>query len=355
MKLSEAPQAYTFDDFNLIPVRSAIRSRKIPDIVSSVAEEKLQIPIISAPMNTITEWEMAFQMSTLGADSVLHRYMTVEDQCNQFKKIHLFEGTFRRPWVAVGATGDYLERAEALYNVGARKFCIDIANGHSELCIEAVKRLRVGLPQTIKIMAGNVCSYEGAHDLVNAGAHVLRVGIGGGSACSTRLVTGFGVPQLSAIEDCMRVKQTTFWHKETPYIVADGGVRGSGDVVKCFAMGVDAVMVGGLLAASSHTPGKIVEDIHGQQSKRYAGMASKEGRDGFFEREQTNFVPEGVAFDVKYKGNTEKIVSDLAHGLKVGMSYAGALNLKELSEKAKWVRVTDNGRREGNPNRKLHS
>src|SRR3990167_9362373 len=347
MHPSDVPLALTFDDVNLVPVHSSVPSRKSPTIRSIVADERLKIPIIASPMNTICEIEMARTMRDIGADAVIHRYMTIGQQKKHFVK---------NCWMAIGASGDYLQRAIQLYQLGVRKFCIDVANGHSQICIDAIKQITVWLKRNFdyplyKIMAGNVCTYKGAVDFAEIGVDAIRVGIGSGGACSTRLVTGYGVPQLTALESCLEIKSSF----PNVSIISDGGIRGSGDLIKCFALGCDAVMIGSLLSASSDTPGEVFEDSDGYQFKRFSGMASKEARISWYEREQTNFVPEGESFEVEYKGDTKKIVLDLAHSLKVGMSYGGAMNLKQFKQNAKWVQVTDNGRKEGYPNKKLNS
>lgn len=338
--------AYTYDDLALVPIHSEIKSRKKPDTSTRVGKGKLQVPIISAPMNTVTEWEMCLAMSEISADAVLHRYLTIEEQVKQLK--HIMCKAENKPFVAIGATGDYLERTDELYKVGVRKFCVDVANGHSETCLSAVRALKKTYHSKIDIMAGNVCTAEGAAALEASGANVIRVGIGPGSSCSTRLVTGFGVPQLSAINWCKdKIK-----NKRSTSIVADGGVRTSGDFVKALAAGADAVMIGGLLAGTSQSPGDTERGEHGLY-KMFHGMASEEGRRNWFDKEATAFVPEGDSMRVHFQGDAKRIIEDLVGGLKVGMSFANAKTIKELQKNASWVRITDNGRREGNPNRKM--
>jgi IMP dehydrogenase len=347
MNLKDAPMKFTFDDFNLAPCHSHVKSRKDPDISSDLGYTKLELPFFAAPMNTVVGKNMCELMGKLGGEAVLHRYMSIKEQCNLFKSII---GMYK-PFVAIGACGDLELRAETLYRKGARKFCIDIANGHSDYCINAVKWLKKNLPEDIVIMAGNVCTYEGVFNLVEAGTDLIRVGIGSGGACSTRLVTGHGVPQLSALEDCLKIKN----YNKKAYIIADGGLRNSGDVIKCFALGTDAVMIGSMLASSSHTPGEPeIDPTTGTLYKHFAGMASEKGREGWFNRNDTSFVPEGVSFKISYKGDTEKIINNLSNGLRVGMSYNDAKTLKELKDNAQWIRITSNGKREGNPNSRMN-
>lgn len=335
-------KGYTFDDLNLVPVFSTITSRKEPDVSTKLGTSSLRIPIIAAPMNTVCEEDMASLLFNMGGDSVIHRYMSIPAQVEMVTSIHLKY----RPFAAIGASGDFKERAKALVEAGCTKLCVDVANGDSRSCTDAVKFLRDNWPD-IDIMAGNVCTYHGAWNLEAAGADIIRVGVGSGSVCSTRLVTGFGVPQLTAIANSSRaVARAT--------IVADGGIRGSGDVVKALAMGADAVMVGGLLAGTEQTPGE-TKVADGRLYKHYSGMASEEGRKLYYGRDSAMFVPEGVSLRVPYKGSAAPIISNLVDGLRVGMSFANARTLEELRLNAEWVEVSNNGRREGNPNRRLHS
>src|SRR3990167_2940645 len=353
MKLDEAKTAYTFDDFYLEPQHSRVKSRKDPGASTTIAGLSLKIPIVSAPMSTVTDVEMSLAMHTAGGEAVVHRYMSIEDQIEITKKIRTALVDYQDSWLpffAVGATGDFIERALDLHQHGVTKFCVDIANGHNVICVDAVRWLLEVLPNS-KIMAGNVCTYDGANSLVQAGVHVIRCGIGGGSICTTRQVTAHGVPQLTAIENCLQVKKFS-----DVSIIADGGIRHSGDIVKAIAVGADAVMIGGLLAGTDESPGATIRDADtGQLYKHYHGMASEEARKEWFESEDVSFVPEGTSFKVFHKGSAKKIIEQLVGGLKVGMSYSGVDNLVDLRAKAKWVRVTDNGRREANPNRKMFS
>jgi len=357
MKLSEAKYAFTFDDLMLIPQHSDVKSRKAPDVRTKLSDTRsLDIPIVSAPMNTVTEHHMMKVMSDLGGSSVLHRYMSSDDQLREC--IEALKGkNSRRFFVAVGASGDFVERAYRLYDtLGIADFCVDVANGHSEICIRAIEALMSKMDK-LNIMAGNVCTYEGTMRLAEAGAGIIRVGVGPGSMCKTRIVTGHGVPQLSAIEDCARVKDDY----DDVTIIADGGIRNSGDIVKALAAGADAVMLGGLLAGADETPGEIYElefrgALHQKMGKfkRYAGMASEEGRkfNGWFTEEDASFIPEGESVEVPYKGPVKSVIDNLVGGLRVGMSYAGAMSIKDLQENAEWVRVTENGRVEGTPHGK---
>jgi IMP dehydrogenase len=343
MKLAEAKTTYTFDDLMLVPQYSEIKSRKQPDVSTQIGKMKLDIPIISAPMNTVTEHAMLKKMSALGGVGVLHRYMSVEDQIQQIVK------TPRSNYfIAIGAVGDYLDRAYRLHDtLGAVNFCIDVANGHSKVCIDAVAALRKKIPKA-NIMAGNVCSRRGAFMLADVGADIIRCGVGGGSMCKTRIVTGHGVPQLSALEECVSVREI---FNEVSF-VADGGIRNSGDIVKALAIGCDAVMIGGLLAGTDETPGEVYYSAgFSKPYKTYAGMASEEGRkfNGWFTEEDASFIPEGESTQIPCKGPAKNVIDNLVGGLKVGMSYAGALSIQQLQENAEWVKITNSGITEGKP------
>jgi IMP dehydrogenase len=372
-KLTAAPEAFTFDDMVLAPGHSEVRSRKDPNTKVDMPTLKIDIPLISAPMNTITEFNMVKTMLERGGSAVLHRYLSIEDQVGiAAKVIGCFTTDGIGPnaelngfFVAVGSNGDLEERVAALLEVGVTGFCVDVANGHSVHCIKAVETIKRIAPES-RVMAGNVCTYEGTYNLAKAGADLIRVGVGPGSVCTTRLVTGHGVPQLTAIEECAKIKTEqnmgiidkpvrTKWSTAFPdvVIIADGGVRSSGDAVKAIAIGADAVMIGGMLAGTSDTPG----DTHkspetGFLYKYYHGMASEAGRESWFDHSKTSFVPEGESTSVPYKGSTSVTIDQLVGGIKVGMSYAGAFSLAELREKAKWIRVSPAGLTEAKPHGK---
>ena len=356
-KLKQAPMAFTFDDFVFAPVYSDVPSRKAPDTSTKLnLPTTLSIPIVSSPMNTVTEADMLRAMIYAGGTGVLHRYMSIDRQVEITKELlewgvapddKVPEIAWANFFVAIGANGDAMERLDRLLEAGARNFCVDVANGHSEHCIKTVKKIKQ-LHDSAVIMAGNVCTFDGAYRLADVGTDVVRVGVGGGSVCLTRLVTGHGIPQLSAIEDSTRIKHAFPDIK----IVADGGIRSSGDIIKALAIGADAVMLGSLLAGTSDTPGKIHRNPDDTMYKYYHGMASPEGRGSWFGHAQTSFVPEGESVKIPYRGETSKIVEDLVGELRVGMSYAGAYDLEELRENAEWRRITSSGYTEGTPHGK---
>lgn len=372
-KLNDAPTAYTFDDLTLVPQHSLIKSRRDPDISINIPGFSYKIPIVSSPMNTVTEADMLVTMVRLGGTGVLHRYMSTKSQVKVLREVynriteqglHLDMDSDKNPpyYVAVGANGDFLERVEVLQGeFGVNGFCVDVANGHNELSVEAVRAIREQVPDA-RIMAGNVCTYEGAYALAEAGADSIRVGIGPGAVCTTRQVTGHGVPQLSAIEDCARIKGDGSFHyfdpggKRPTYpevaIIADGGIRKSGDIVKALAIGADAVMIGSLLAGTIETPGEWLEE-DGVLYKYYHGMASDEGRRKWMGKPKIGVPAEGVSKKIIYSGRSaEKIVDSLCASVKVGLSFSNASNVNELRHNAQWVRVSGAGYTEGTPHGK---
>ena len=234
---------------------------------------------------------------------------------------------------AIGVGGDYLERARALYNAGAGFLCIDVAHGHHEMMKEALKILRAEFGDTIHIMAGNVATLGGVNDLSDWGADSVRCNIGGGSICSTRIQTGHGVPGLETIFDCAQTDRDV-------KIIADGGIKNSGDIVKALAAGADAVMVGSLLSGTDESPGDIYKDPDGLQWKSYRGMASKEAQVEW-RGKYSSF--EGVSTRVPYRGPVGSILSDIEQGIRSGLSYSGARNIPELQAKARFIRQTSSG------------
>lgn len=463
-------KAFTFDDVLLVPKRSAVVSRKDVDLRTTLAPGiTLNIPIISANMDTVTESRMAIAIARAGGLGIVHRFLSIEDQAGEVAKVkraenyiveqplavspnltlkavrelsrrlevqtflvtdekrrllgiltkrdtlfaendrimvgelmtpraNLITGTpettleqakeiFRiykvekLPLVdssdyliglitardimyrmnplavrdprgrllvgaAVGVKGDYLERADALSGAGADLLVIDIAHGHLETCLEAVRRLKKKFPN-LPLVAGNVATSEGSRDLVMAGADCVKVGVGPGSICKTRIVTGAGMPQLTAIFEASRGAARTT-------IIADGGVRQSGDITKALAAGAGAVMIGSLFAGTDESPGEIVM-WNNRRSKLYRGMASlgahlerKRSKAGADDGEiLSDFVSEGAdQVTIPYRGSLGEVLAQLVGGLRSGMSYCGSHTLEELRKNAEFVRVSDAGHRE---------
>ena len=245
------PRGITFDDVLLVPGYNGIRSRQSVTTDVQITEAlSLRIPVISSNMDTITGWQMAAAMAKLGGLGILHRFMSIEQNVAEYRRASESGAV----GVCVGVSGDAMERAEALVAAGASILCVDVAHGHSKMVNQMVRALRDKFGDNICIIAGNVATYAGADYLSAAGADVIKVGIGPGSVCTTRIKTGFGVPQLSAILDCRKVDRP---------LIADGGIRTPGDAVKALAAGACCVMLGGMLSGTNETPGERIEKKSG--------------------------------------------------------------------------------------------
>jgi IMP dehydrogenase len=330
-------EAVTYDDMLLVPQYSDIESRSDVDLSSNLSPDlRLQLPIIASPMDTVCETDMATAMSWLGGLGIIHRYNTIEQQTKLVSDAtHKVTGL--TVGAAVGVTGDYLERAQALVSAGADVLCIDVAHGHHIMMKEALVSLRDRFgTDGLTIIAGNVCTLEGVNDLADWGADAVRANIGGGSICSTRTVTGHGLPGLQTIFDCARTDRDVA-------IIADGGIKTSGDIVKALAAGADFVMCGSLFAGTDETPGTIVHLPNGEIAKQYRGMASRNAQMDWRGKSSS---PEGVSSYVPYKGSVEYILEDIIGGIKSGLSYSGARSLAELRHKVEWARQTSAGTRE---------
>ena len=330
MKTLSYRKALAFDDVLLRPLYSDIRTRSEVDLDSSLDDRwSLTLPIIASPMDTVTEGVMARALADIGAMGVIHRYLSIKEQSDIVAEVSEYftncncAGT-KPVAAAIGITGDYKVRARMLYEHGARVFCIDAAHGHHQSMKNAIEYIREEYGKDVHIMAGNVATPEAYMDLVSWGADSVRVGIGGGSICTTRIKTGHGIPTLQSILECAPVAKTT-----GVKLIADGGIKSSGDIVKALAAGADFVMVGSLLAGTDKTPGDILEDDTGGKYKSYRGMASYEAQKDF--KGPSKHI-EGVASVVQYKGTTSQVVERLAAGVRSGLSYSGARNIKELYE-----------------------
>lgn len=467
--MEEFKKGLTFDDVLLVPKRSSIDSRKDIDLSSKLAQEIiLNLPIISAPMDTVTEGEMAIAMARNGGLGIIHRFCSIEDQVKEVLKVKRAENyliedpicispqttlkeikekaaeyhfqTFlvvdeekrllglisKRDYVlednlnkraeeimtpfeklivsykiidfeeakeifkkykiekipivdeqrksiglitfrdfkyslnkkatrdkkgrllvgaSIGIRGDYLERAEELIKAGVDVLCVDVAHGHLEKCLSVVKEVKNKFPD-IPLIAGNIATQEGAKDLKEAGADIIKVGIGPGSACTTRIIAGVGVPQITAIMEARKGAG------DIP-IIADGGCRNSGDIVKALAAGANAVMLGSLLAGTDQSPGKVYS-FNNKKVKLFRGMASVEAYRSKVERtkENSDYQPasEGISYGfVNYKGSVNDILINLEKGIRSGFSYCGARNLKELQRNIEFIEVSEKGFAEGLP------
>ncbi|MEW6610416.1 MAG: IMP dehydrogenase [Patescibacteria group bacterium] len=351
------PLALTFDDVLLVPQESRISPREA-DVSSFTARGlKLAIPLLSAAMDTITDARFAVALASEGGIGVLHRNCTVEEQVEMVKKIK-GRGAINRARTNVGANGRSsirvaaavgpgdLERAITLDKAGVDAIVFDSAHIHKPSSVAAARALKKKIKA--KLIVGNMATAGAARAFLGI-VDGLKVGVGPGSICTTRVVTGVGVPQLTAIMDVARVAK----QKGIP-VIADGGIRYSGDIVKALAAGASAVMLGSLFAGTDEAPGKKVL-VKGVAYKTYRGMGSLgamevgESSDRYFQKGSQKYVPEGVEGAVPAKGPLSEVIAQLVGGLKSGMGYMGAKTILELQKRAKFVRITGAGRRESHP------
>ena len=359
-----AKKGLTFDDVLLIPAESHVLPNEV-DLSTQLADNiKLNIPLISAGMDTVTEGAMAIAMALQGGLGVVHKNMSIQAQASEVANVKsvVVPSNATKAAVddqnrllcaaAVGVTSDTFERAEALLEAGADAIVIDTAHGHSAGVLRKIKEFREHFPKQT-LIAGNVATGDATRALFDAGVDVVKVGIGPGSICTTRIVAGVGVPQITAIYDAASAARE--YHKP---IIADGGIKYSGDMTKAIAAGANAVMLGSMLSGTTEAPGDIFED-NGKKYKRYRGMGSvgamaqaHGSSDRYFQggvNEANKLVPEGIEARVEYKGDVSDVVFQINGGLRSGMGYCGAANISELIEKAQFVQITNAGLRESHP------
>ena len=330
-----------YDDVLLVPQYSDIRSRKEVDISTNLGEDiKLELPLVASPMDTVSGETMAKALDKAGTMAIIHRYNTIEDQVGLVCSVTKDGG---RVGAAVGITGDFLERAEALVKYGVSFLCVDVAHGHHVMVKEAIEALKKTVD--IHIMAGNIATRQAYIDLSSWGADSVRCNVGGGSTCTTRVQTGHGVPGLHTLHECSRLEGFWMSKNKRAKIIADGGIRNSGDIVKALAAGADLVMVGSLLAGTTEAPGAIVESSAGGEYKEFRGMASKKAQ---FEWRGKAGSYEGVSTMIPYKGDVGFVLEDLEKGIRSGLSYSGCKNIGELQESALFIKQTPSGRQESN-------
>ena len=363
-KTKFAKKGLTFDDVLLIPAESHVLPNEVKLDTKLAPNLQLHIPLISAGMDTVTEGNMAIAMAENGGLGVIHKNLSIEVQVEEVKKAKgkTVDPNLPHPAVddqgrllaaaAVGVTSDTFERAESLLEAGADAIVIDTAHGHSAGVLRKIKEIREHFPNAT-LIAGNVATGEGTAALFDAGVDVVKVGIGPGSICTTRIVAGVGVPQITAIYDAASVAQ-----KYGKKIIADGGIKYSGDVVKALAAGGNAVMLGSMFSGTTEAPGTIFTN-EGKQFKSYRGMGSvgamsqqHGSSDRYFQggvNEANKLVPEGVEALVPYKDDVSNIIYQIDGGLRAGMGYVGAGTIDELIENSQFVQITNAGLRESHP------
>ncbi len=334
-------ESLTFDDVLLLPRYSDVLPSQTDISLSLSKSINLKVPFLSSAMDTVTESKMAIAIALSGGIGIIHRNLSIKEQTKEIIKVNkkkLLVGA------AVGTNEDDVDRAKSLVDNGCDLIVIDTAHGHSKKVLKILSKLKKD-NKSIPICVGNIATGDAAKKLYNSGADIIKVGIGPGSICTTRMVAGIGVPQISAI---MEVKKALYNKKIK--IISDGGIKFSGDIAKALAAGADAIMMGSIFAGTDESPGKKFR-IKGKTYKQYRGMGSigamsSGSANRYFQksfRDKSKFVPEGVEGRVEYKGNVSKIIYQLQGGLRSSMGYIGAKNLKQISKNAKFIKITKAG------------
>ena len=334
-------EALTFDDVLLLPKYSNVLPANTSIFLQLTKKISLKVPFLSSAMDTVTESSMAIAIAKEGGLGIIHRNLDIKSQSNEVKKTKnrsLLVGA------AIGTSHEDLDRARSLIFNGVDLIVIDTAHGHSEKVIKTLSKVKK-IANKVPVCVGNIATGEEEKKLYNSGADIIKVGIGPGSICTTRMVAGIGVPQISAI---MEVKKAL--NKKKIKIISDGGIKFSGDIAKALAAGADAIMMGSIFAGTDESPGKKFK-FKGKTYKQYRGMGSigamsAGSANRYFQKnfkDKSKFVPEGVEGRVEYKGKVSKIIYQLQGGLRSSMGYIGAKNLKEINKKAKFVKITKAG------------
>ena len=335
-------EALSFDDVLLVPSGNSIPSRSAVDTSAFVGDLSLRIPILAANMPSVCEEEMASEIAEHGGLGVIHRMCSIEDQVDMV--VAAGPDTYY-VGAAIGIGEDWLERSHALVESGAALLCIDVAHGHQDRVLAVLCQAMEDFPTT-QFIVGNIATADAAEFFLGETTSddhdrlALKVGVGGGSVCTTRIKTGFGVPTLQSVLDVAEVVSET-----SATLIADGGIKTSGDIVKCLAAGADAVMLGSLLAGTTETPGRVLKDDSGRLVKVYRGSASYGAKKKMFG--DVEYV-EGAERLVPYKGSVTKVLKDLMDGVRSGMTYCGAGVLGELQD-AEFIRISSAGYAESLP------
>jgi IMP dehydrogenase len=341
-EIVEREKGLTFDDVLLMPRHSEISSRKVPNLSTQVTKNwRLDIPLVSSNMDTVTDIEMAKAMGRLGGLGIIHRFMPVEEQIIQVKELKRYfsENNIKMPVsVSVGVKQEGMDRADMLVDAGADIITVDIAHGDSILMFELLDYVKGKYPH-VDIIAGNTASPGGVKGLIDHGADAVKVGIGPGSMCTTRIITGCGVPQLSAVALCVQEAK-----RYNIPVIADGGIKTSGDIVKALAAGAQTVMLGSMLAGCLETPGEVKGGM-----KKYRGMASKDAQVSWRGELPKGMAAEGESRLISCKGSVVDVANELTGGIRSGMTYLNAQNLNEIEKNARFMEMSTSGMMESRP------
>ena len=335
-------ESLTFDDILLVPQYSEVLPSDTDISLQLTKTIKLRVPFLSSAMDTVTESSMGIAIGRAGGLGIIHRNLNIQEQIKEIRKVKSKKILIG---AAVGASEKELNRAEKILKENLDIIVIDTAHGHTKKVGDIIKKIKKIRPKKTAICAGNIATAEAAKFLVGLGVDIIKVGIGPGSICTTRLVAGIGVPQLSAI---LNVKKGI--GKSKTRLIADGGIKFSGDIAKALAAGADAVMIGSLFAGTDEAPGKKIKK-NGKLYKYFRGMGSigamnKGSADRYFQTKQkdsSKYVAEGVEGYIKYKGKVDKIIYNLVGGLKSSMGYMGAKKVIDLRKKPKFIKITKAG------------
>ncbi len=345
----------TYDDVLLLPDASDVVPSEVNTSTRLTRGINLRIPVVSSAMDTVTESTMAIAMAHAGGIGIIHRNLPVEDQVKHVQAVKN-ANTEYLVGAAVGVGDDGFHRALELIKVGVDVVVVDTAHGHHRAVLEAIERIKAAHPE-IQIIGGNVATRAGAQALINAGADAVKVGVGPGSICTTRVVAGVGVPQVTAIMEAHKACVKA----EVP-LIADGGLQYSGDIAKAIVAGADTVMLGSLLAGCDESPGELIE-INGRKFKGYRGMGSlgamqsrgeqkSYSKDRYMQDDvlsEDKLVPEGIEGKVAYRGPVAATVHQLVGGLRSGMGYAGAATIADLQKSGQLIQITSAGLQESHP------
>ncbi len=334
-------EALTFDDVLLLPRHSTVLPNETNISLNLSKKLKLKVPFLSAAMDTVTEYEMALEMAKQGGLGIIHRNLTAQEQSLQVKKI---KKKNLKVGAAIGTSSNDIYRAKLLLDNDVDMIIVDTAHGDSKKVFQTVYNIKKINKKSL-ICVGNIATGEAAKSLYNVGADILKVGIGPGSICTTRMIAGIGVPQITALSNVKKKLK-----KKNIKIISDGGIKFSGDIIKAIAAGADAIMMGSIFAGTKESPGKKFK-IKNKYYKNYRGMGSigamsAGSSNRYFQenfKDRSKFIAEGVEGRVEYKGPLSKIIYQLQGGLRSSMGYIGAKNLKDIKKNAKFIKITKAG------------